>query len=80
MANADTEALTLPCLPSNFPSMSLADLLTHHEGKGLEFKRDDSSPEGIVRTVVAFANGAGGTGPQDPQRVFRAIGSGRSAG
>jgi predicted HTH transcriptional regulator len=41
--------------------MSLADLLTHHEGKGLEFKRDDSSPEGIVRTVVAFANGAGGT-------------------
>ena len=76
MANADTEALTLPWLPSNFPSMSLVDLLTHHEGKGLEFKRDDSSPEGIVRTVVAFANGAGGTlvvGVEDRTRRVRGV-------
>ena len=76
MANADTEALTLPSLPSSFPSMSLADLLTHHEGKGLEFKRDGSSPEGIVRTVVAFANGAGGTlvvGVEDRTRRVRGV-------
>jgi ATP-dependent DNA helicase RecG len=39
------------------------DLLTHltrHEGKTLEFKRDLSSPEGILKTIVAFANTSGG--------------------
>lgn len=36
-------------------------MLTRHEGKTLEFKRDASSPAGIVRTIVAFANSAGGT-------------------
>ncbi|MDZ4168074.1 MAG: putative DNA binding domain-containing protein [Coriobacteriia bacterium] len=41
--------------------MDLNHLLTCHEGKTLEFKRDASSPRGIVRTVVAFANSAGGT-------------------
>jgi predicted HTH transcriptional regulator len=39
----------------------LNELLTHTEGKTLEFKRDLSSPEKVIRTVVAFANGAGGT-------------------
>ena len=39
----------------------LADLLTQAEGKALEFKRDLSSPDKVIRTVVAFANGAGGT-------------------
>ena len=39
----------------------LADLLVRYEGKTLEFKRDLSSPENILRTIVAFANGAGGT-------------------
>ena len=29
-------------------------------GKTLEFKRDLSSPEKVMRTLVAFANGAGG--------------------
>jgi predicted HTH transcriptional regulator len=30
------------------------------ESKMLEFKRDLSSPEKVIRTLVAFANGAGG--------------------
>lgn len=39
---------------------SLENLLSRTEGKTLEFKRDLSSPEKILRTLVAFANGAGG--------------------
>jgi predicted HTH transcriptional regulator len=39
---------------------SLEYLLSRPEGKTLEFKRDLSSPEKILRTLVAFANGAGG--------------------
>jgi hypothetical protein len=41
--------------------VGLIDLLKRHEGKTLEFKRDLSSPEGILKTLVAFANTAGGT-------------------
>jgi predicted HTH transcriptional regulator len=55
---------------------SLEDLLTQHESKTLEFKRDVSSPENIIRTVVAFANGAGGTiliGVDDRTRSVRGI-------
>lgn len=40
--------------------MNLTDLLSSHEGKGLEFKRDLSSPDGILRTIIAFANTSGG--------------------
>ena len=40
--------------------MDLANLLTRPEGKTLEFKRDLSSPDGIVKTAIAFANTAGG--------------------
>ena len=40
---------------------SLETLLSRPEGKTLEFKRDVSSPEGMLRALVAFANGAGGT-------------------
>jgi ATP-dependent DNA helicase RecG len=40
--------------------LALDDLLVQHESKTLEFKRDVTSPEKIFRTVVAFANGAGG--------------------
>ena len=40
--------------------MDLLATLKRPEGKTLEFKRDLSSPRGIVRTVVAFANTAGG--------------------
>ena len=40
--------------------MDLNELLRRPEGKTLEYKRDLSSPEGILRSVVAFANTAGG--------------------
>jgi len=53
--------VTLNKFPSKFPSMELDDLLTRPEGKTLEFKRDFSSPDRIIRTLVAFANTAGGT-------------------
>lgn len=36
-------------------------MLTRPEGKTLEFKRDLSSPDRVIRTLVAFANTAGGT-------------------
>ena len=39
--------------------MSLLDLLKRPEGKTLEFKRDLSSPDGALKTIVAFANTAG---------------------
>jgi ATP-dependent DNA helicase RecG len=41
--------------------MSLAELLTAPEGKTLEFKRDLSSLKPILKSLVAFANTAGGT-------------------
>ncbi len=41
--------------------MNLTRLLSQPEGKTLEFKRDLSSPENVLRTVVAFANTSGGT-------------------
>jgi ATP-dependent DNA helicase RecG len=40
--------------------MSISDLLTTNEGKTLEFKKDLSSPRNILRSLVAFANTAGG--------------------
>ncbi len=42
----------------HFRAMDLLDALRRPEGKTLEFKRDLSSPEGLLRTVVAFANTA----------------------
>lgn len=57
--------------------MSMLDeLLVQHEGKTLEFKRDVSSPDPLMRTVVAFANGAGGTivvGVEDRTRRVRGV-------
>ena len=41
--------------------MNLLDLLKRPEGKSLEYKRDLSSPDGVLRSIVAFANTAGGT-------------------
>ncbi len=41
--------------------MDLTELLRRYEGKTLEFKRDLSSPDGLLRSAVAFANTAGGT-------------------
>ena len=56
--------------------MRIVELLKLPEGKTLEFKRDLSSPEGILRTIVAFANTAGGTlliGVEDGTRRVRGI-------
>lgn len=52
------------------------ELLKRPEGKTLEFKRDLSSPDGVVRTVVAFANTAGGVllvGVEDRTRHVRGV-------
>jgi predicted HTH transcriptional regulator len=40
--------------------MRLEEILRQPEGKTLEFKRDLSSPTTALRTLVAFANSAGG--------------------
>ncbi|MBS0420118.1 MAG: putative DNA binding domain-containing protein [Proteobacteria bacterium] len=56
--------------------MNLNELLKQPEGKTLEFKRDLTSPEGALRTIVAFANTAGGTllvGVEDRTRHVRGV-------
>jgi ATP-dependent DNA helicase RecG len=56
--------------------MDLIETLKRPEGKTLEFKRDLSSPEGVLRTLVAFANTAGGTlliGVEDSTRQVRGV-------
>ncbi|MEA1990871.1 MAG: helix-turn-helix domain-containing protein [Thermodesulfobacteriota bacterium] len=40
--------------------MNIVELLKSEEGKTLEFKRDLSSPKNLLKTLVAFANTAGG--------------------
>ena len=56
--------------------MDLVDILTRPEGKSLEFKRDLSSPDGVLKTLIAFANTAGGTllvGVEDRSRNVRSV-------
>ncbi len=56
--------------------MDLIDLLKRDEGKTLEFKRDLSARQGLLRTLVAFANTAGGTvlvGVEDRTRHVRGV-------
>jgi predicted HTH transcriptional regulator len=56
--------------------MNLSELLKRPEGKTLEFKRDLSSPAGVLRTIIAFANTSGGTlliGVEDRTRNVRGI-------
>ena len=56
--------------------MRLVELLKRHEGKTLEFKRDLSSPERILKCLVAFANTSGGTvviGVEDGSKLVRGI-------
>ena len=56
--------------------MDLVEILTRPEGKTLEFKRDLSSPDGVLKTLVAFANTAGGTllvGVEDRSRNVRGV-------
>ena len=38
--------------------MKLTEILTHPDGKTLEFKRDLSSLDGMLRSLSAFANTA----------------------
>ena len=57
--------------------MDFVEILRRPEGKTLEFKRDLSSPVGVLRTVVAFANTAGGTlllGVEDKSRRVSGVG------
>lgn len=56
--------------------VKLVELLKRHDGKTLEYKRDLSSPEGILKTLVAFANTAGGTivvGVEDGSKNVRGV-------
>lgn len=56
--------------------MNLVEILTRPEGKTLEFKRDLSSPDGVLKTLVAFANTAGGmllVGVEDRTRNVRGV-------
>lgn len=51
-------------------------MLKRPEGKTLEFKRDLSSADGVLRTIVAFANTSGGTvlvGVEDRTRHVRGV-------
>jgi len=41
-------------------TIPISQLITMPEGKTLELKRDISSPRNILKTLVAFANTAGG--------------------
>jgi len=62
-------------LQSTFPSHGSRGC-TETEGKDLEFKRDLSSPDGVLRAIVAFANTAGGTlliGVEDKSHHVRGI-------
>jgi len=40
--------------------MNVTELIKKNESKTLEFKRDFSSPDNIIRTIIAFANTSGG--------------------
>jgi ATP-dependent DNA helicase RecG len=56
--------------------MKLEEILRHPEGKTLEYKRDLSSPATALRTLVAFANSAGGRlifGVEDGTRAVAGV-------
>jgi len=56
--------------------MTIDQLLTQPEGKTLEFKRDLSSPKPFLKTLVAFANTAGGRlviGMDDQRKVLGVV-------
>jgi len=56
--------------------LRLLELLKQPEGKTLEFKRDLSSPDGVLRSIVALANTAGGillVGVEDKSRHVRGV-------
>src|SRR5262245_32793732 len=56
--------------------MYLEEILRRPEGKTLEFKRDLSSPDGLIRSILSFANTAGGivlVGVEDKTRRVSGI-------
>lgn len=56
--------------------LDLIEILRRPEGKTLEFKRDLSSPDGALKTIVAFANTSGGMlliGVEDKTRHVRGV-------
>jgi len=56
--------------------MDFTSVLRQAEGKTLEFKRDLSSPDRALRSIVAFANTAGGlliVGVEDTTRRVRGV-------
>ena len=56
--------------------MNLTELLARHEGKDQEFKQDLSSPDSVLRSIIAFANTSGGTvliGVEDKTRRVRGL-------
>ncbi|MFT3906020.1 MAG: ATP-binding protein [Steroidobacteraceae bacterium] len=56
--------------------MKIEGLLRQNEGKTLEFKRDLSSAGPVLRTLVAFANSAGGRlviGVEDRSRTVLGV-------
>jgi predicted HTH transcriptional regulator len=56
--------------------VKLVELLKRSEGKTLEYKRDLSSPEGVLKSLIAFANTAGGTlviGVEDGSKRVRGV-------
>jgi ATP-dependent DNA helicase RecG len=64
------------CFRLWFRVVILLELLKRPEGKTLEFKRDLSSPNGVLRSIIAFANTAGGTlliGVEDKSRHVRGV-------
>jgi predicted HTH transcriptional regulator len=57
-------------------SLPVEQLLLQPEGKTLEFKRDLSSPRNVLKTLVAFANSAGGRlviGVDDDRRAVGVV-------
>jgi predicted HTH transcriptional regulator len=56
--------------------VKLVELLKRHEGKTLEHKRDLSSPNSILKCLVAFANTGGGIvviGVEDGSKNIRGV-------
>jgi ATP-dependent DNA helicase RecG len=56
--------------------VKLIELLERHEGKTLEYKRDLSSPESVLKCLVAFANTGGGIvviGVEDGSKNVRGV-------
>jgi len=54
-------------------TLYIDEILKRPEGKTLEFKRDLSSPRPMLKTLLAFANTAGGrliVGVDDDRRVI----------